>query len=411
MIYDLIVIGGGPAGIISAIRASENGAQVLLVEKNNSLGVKLLITGHGRCNITNIKANNKGSLEKYGSNYRFLYSIFHNFSVEKTLKFFKEIGVKTKIQDNGRVFPKSDKAQDVLDSLVKKLRENKVKIKYRASVKDLKVKNNKIEKIKLHNGGELRAKNFIIATGGKSYPLTGSIGDGYKLLKKLGHTINTPRPALTPIILKEKYIKTIEGLSLKDVNFNIYENNKKKINSSGDIIFTFDGISGPGIIDISSRIGAILSSNVSIKFDFFPELSLDDLNKKLQKDFHKFSKKQLKNYFASMFSLRLATLIINLCKVNKEKKVNAISKTERIELSFLLKNFSFEIAGLKDFNKAMITAGGVDTREINPKTMKSKIVNNLYIVGEVLDLDGPSGGYNLQICWSTGYVAGGSIDF
>ncbi len=411
MIYDVLIIGGGPAGMMAAVKASERGAHVLIIEKNSILGLKLLMTGGGRCNITNTSADSKQEIGVYGSNANFLFSAFNKFSVDDTMEFFRSIGVDLKIEEHGRVFPESNRAKDVQEAFIKYLKEKKVDVMFGAEVKEIIVKNKKIEKVLLADGREILAKNFIIATGGKSYPETGSNGDAYIWLKKLGHTINTPRPALSSIVVKEKIVKQLEGLSLKDLGLNIYKNNKKIISHAGDIIFTSDGLSGPGIIDLSSQIGLILSETLMLQIDFRPEINASELEKKIQNDFHHSNNKMFKNYLSILVSPKLVPVILSLSGVYEEKLINTITKDERKKLIRLLKEFTLEIKGLKGFDKAMITAGGVDPREINPKTMGSKLYQNLFLAGEVLDLDGPSGGYNLQICWSTAYTAGDSVSF
>jgi hypothetical protein len=411
MIYDVIVIGGGPAGMMAAARAGELGARVLLVEKNNQLGVKLLATGHGRCNFTNALADKKETISVYGKNYKFLFSAFSKFSVRSAINFFARLGVVSKEEDNGRIFPKSDKAGDIKQALIKYLKKSNVEVKLNAEVKKVIAKDKKIEKIILASGEEISANNFIITTGGKSYAETGSTGDGYKWLSDLEHKIITPRPALTPVTVKEKFIKNLEGLSLKNIKLSVYENKKKIISRAGEIIFTSDGVSGPAIIDLSEKIGAILPTPTFLRIDFKPEMETAQLDKKLQNDFHLAANKMFKNYLTGLVPPKLVPVIIKLTGINEKKQVNAITKLERQNLVSALKEFTLEVKELKGFTKAMITAGGVDVKEVDPKTMRSKIYKNLYLAGEILDLDGPTGGYNLQICWSTGYVAGESVNF
>lgn len=409
MIYDAIVIGGGPAGMMAAGRAGERGARTLILEKNNQLGLKLLATGHGRSNITNMQADKKETIGVYGKNYKFLFSVFNKFGVLDTINFFNNLGVATKEEDRGRIFPLNDKASDVRGALIKYLKANGAEIRFGAEVKKIEAHDKKITKIILKNGREILSKNFIISTGGKSYAETGSTGDAYKWLADLGHKIITPRPALTPVIVKEKIVKDLEGLSLKDIRISVFENNKKITNRVGEIIFTSDGVSGPAIIDLSERIGALLPAPTFLKIDFKPELESTQLEKKLQTDFHQAHNKMFKNYLIGLVPPKLAPVIIKLSGIDSKKQVNVITKLERQRLVGALKEFTLEIKELKGFNKAMITAGGVDIKEVDPKTMRSKIYKNLYLAGEVLDLDGSSGGYNLQICWSTGFTAGDSV--
>lgn len=411
MLYDVIVIGGGPAGLVAAGRAGERGARVLLLEKNNQLGVKLLMTGHGRCNFTNLLADGKATAGVYGKNYKFLLSVFRKFGVRETINFFAELGMVAKAEERSRVLPLSDKAGEVRESLIKYLEKSGVEVKLGAEVKKVLAVDGKIVKVILSSGREFSAKNFIISTGGKSYPETGSTGSGYEWLLAIGHHIITPRPALTPIIVKEKIVKSLEGLSLKNIGISVYQNNKKIISRIGEILFTADGLSGPAIIDLSGRIGELLSVPTFLKIDFKPEIEPIALDKKLQNDFHEAHGKMLKNYLAGLVPPKLLPVIIKLSGADERKQVSDITKPERQALVHALKDFTLEVKGLKDFNKAMVTAGGIDVKEVDPRTMRSRLYENLFLAGEILDLDGPSGGYNLQICWSTGYLAGESVSF
>jgi len=409
MKYDVIVIGGGPAGMITAGRAGEKGARVLLLEKNWRLGNKLLITGKGRCNITNNLDENRQMVEKFGPMGKFLFSSLNNFGVSDVVNFFESRGVETKVERGGRIFPISDKSSDVLDVLIEYLDKNKVEVKTNIEVKRFVKSEGIIKKIILLNGEELEAKNFVIATGGKSYPATGSSGDGYIWAELLGHKVVKPIPSLTPIIIKDKFVKNLEGLSLKNVEIDLYKNKKKIDSRFGEAIFTGNGMSGPIILDISKRISEIGSDNASLKIDYKPALTFEELDKRIQNDFKEMNNKQFRNSLNHLLPQKLIPIIISLSGIDPEKKVNSVTKEERKKILHLLKEFTVEIEGVVGFSKAIVTAGGVDLSEIDPKTMKSKIINNLYFAGEILDLDGPTGGYNLQICWSTGYCAGNNI--
>lgn len=409
MKYDVIVIGGGPAGMLAAGRAGERGARVLLLEKNRRLGTKLLITGKGRCNITNNLDEKKQMVEKFGKMGKFLFSSLNIFGVSDVVNFFESRGVKTKVERGGRIFPVSDKSSDVLDALVGYLGKSRVDVKTNIEVKSIIKSEGNIKKIVLLNGEELEANGFIIATGGKSYPATGSSGDGYLWAESLGHRVVKPIPSLTPVIIKEKFVKDLEGLSLKNVEISLYKDNKKIDSRFGEAIFTADGMSGPIILDISKKISEIGADNILLRIDFKPALDFRELDKRVQNDFSEMSNKQFKNSLDHLLPQKLIPTIITLSGIDPEKKVNSITKEERKILLHLLKEFTMEISGVVGFSKAIVTAGGVDLSEIDPKTMKSKIINNLYFVGEVLDLDGPTGGYNLQVSWSTGYCAGNNI--
>lgn len=409
MKYDVIIIGGGPAGMMAAGRAGALGQRVLLLEKNQSLGIKLLATGHGRCNLTNTSADQKDLMAVYGVNGKFLFSAFHKFGVAEMINFLKERGIMTKVEDNGRVFPESDKARDVLKVLTDYLAAGNVEIKYNAAVQKIVQNNNKIEKVILENGEELTATNFVISVGGQAYPATGSTGDAYDWLVAMGHTVIKPRPALTSLILQTGFVKTVEGVSLQNIIINLRKNNKKIATKNGAILFTADGLSGPAIIDLSRLVDFDDSVEFTLSLDLLPHVSDIELDKLLQTEFQREGNKMIKNILTPFVPARLGVFLLWLLNIDPEKQLSIITKEERKKIVRLLKNFSMEIKGVKGFDKAMLTAGGVDVREVNPKTMQSKIIANLYFAGEVLDLDGPTGGYNLQICWSTGYVVGDDL--
>lgn len=421
MKYDIIIIGGGPAGMMAAGCAAELSnkesklSRILVIEKNREPGVKLLITGKDRCNITNIKDDIQEIVNKFGKNGKFLYSALNKFGPSEVINFFESRGLKTKIERGGRVFPESDKSLDVRQTLLDYLKELKVEIRKNTSVKKILHKDNKITEIVLHNGNSVSADKYILATGGRSYPVTGSTGDGYKWIQDLGHTLISPKPALTPIIVKEELVRKLEGLSLKNVKISVYQNNKKIDSRFGDAVFTFDGMSGPIIIDMSKKIGQALAESendknnkIEIKIDFKPSLDFQKLDKRIQCDFHEGINKDFKNSLDKLLPKKLIPIIIKLSEIDPDKKVNIISKEERRKLIHLLKEFTLEVTKLKGFQKAIITSGGVKLSEVDSTTMQSKLINNLFFAGEVLDLDGPTGGYNLQVCWSTGYVAGES---
>jgi len=413
MKYDVAVIGGGPAGMIAGGRAGEAGARVILIEKNNFLGKKLLITGKGRCNIAQAEFDGKNLADKFGREGRFLLYGFSVFGPKQVVDFFENLKLKTKIERGGRIFPKSDRAGDVLRTLKSYLGKNRVNVLTGKAVKKIIKKNNKISNIVLENGKEIIADKYIIATGGKSYPMLGSSGNGFNWAKNLGHTIAELKPALTPIKIKERWPKQAQGLNLKNVSISIYQNNKKQDSRFGELLFAHFGITGPIILDISKKIGeflGLLSTKGEIKLvlDLKPALDFEKLDKRLQRDFIKFKKKLFKNSLNDLLPKKLINIIVKLSGIDENKLVNGITKSERHKLVKLLKGMEMTPVGLLGFDKAIITSGGVSLREIDAKTMKSKIIDNLYFAGEILNLDGPTGGYNLQVCWSTGYVAGDS---
>jgi predicted Rossmann fold flavoprotein len=391
---------------MAAGRAAELGAKVVLLEKNSALGKKLLLTGNGRCNITQIDHDARGFVEKLGKNGKFLFSAFSLFGPKEVVDFFAEKNLETKVEKNGRVFPITDDAIDVLSTLTKYLKDNGVEIITNAEVIGFEFAENKISGVKLKDQ-IITADKFILSTGGKSYPATGSTGDGYAWAKELGHTIITPLPALTPIKIKEDWVSDLQGLSLENANVNLWQNEKKQGSFQGEMLFTHFGLSGPMIIDASKEINALLQNGpVIIELELFPEFTIPELDKKLVLAFQDNNRKDIKNYFREILSRKMLDLILKLTEIDPDKKLNFLTKKERQKIVALLKSLKFTVSNVLGFDQAMITSGGVMLKEIDPKTMRSKIIENLFFAGEILDLDGPTGGYNLQICWSTGYVAG-----
>ncbi|MDO8261281.1 MAG: NAD(P)/FAD-dependent oxidoreductase [Candidatus Magasanikbacteria bacterium] len=404
----IAIIGGGPAGMMAAGRAGELGARVILLEKNSELGIKLLATGNGRCNLSNYVDSARDLVKRFGKNGNFLFSALHKFGVQETLEFFSHRGLLMKVEKDNRVFPKSERAHDVLQVLVQYLDKGKVEIKKNSAVRKIVAGENKIEKIILNNGEEIIADTYIFAVGGKSYPATGSTGDGFAWLKSLGHSVVKPRPVLGPIVLRDKFVKALEGLSLKDVEIGVYKNDKKVCSTNGDAIFTFDGLSGPAIFDISRAIDFSIDDELELRIDFFAKLDLKKFDIYLQKIFSENNNRLLRNVLATLVPTRLAEVLENTFQLDGDKKINTVSKEERLKIAGLLKSLSFQIRGIAGFERAMVTAGGVSLNEVDPKTLKSKLIDNLYFAGEILDLDGPTGGFNLQACWTTGFVAGES---
>ncbi len=414
----VVVIGGGPAGMMSAIMAKEAGNEVILIEKMKSLGRKLLITGKGRCNITSSLPMEE-FIKNTPGNGKFLYSVFNNFSNKDIIKFLNKEGLEVKEERGNRIFPVTDKSQDVLDCFIKKLKKDKVEIHYNEKVEEILYDKKEDEKIVTGvrtSKGEIKADKVILATGGKSYPLTGSTGDGYCLAQKLGHTITNLKPSLVPIEIFEKSIcKNLQGLSLRNVSIKIIDNeNKKEIYSDfGEMLFTHFGVSGPIILSSSAHLvryknidEKFKNKNIKIIVDFKPALSEEKLEARILRDFKEFKNKQFKNSLDKLLPQKLIPVIIKLSNINENKKVNEITKEERKQLVVLLKNFTLTLEKLRPIEEAIITSGGINIKEINPKTMESKLVKNLYFAGEIIDVDSYTGGFNLQIAYSTGYVAG-----
>ena len=404
--FDVVVVGAGPAGMMAAGKAAENGARVLLIDKNKDPGKKLLMTGQGRCNITQVKYGRQEFIQKLGSSGKFLHSSFSFFGPKDVVAFFNQKDLETKTERGGRVFPTTDKADDVLDILKKYLQQGNVEMMTGRKVIGFTKKNEKIECVKLKKE-KVYANNFIISTGGKSYPTTGSTGDGYTWARKLGHTIIPLAPSLSPLNTKEKWINELQGLSLKNVQLDIFQNDKKHDSRFGEMLFTHFGISGPITLDMSKEIYQLLKNGrVFARIDLKPALDFTKLDNRLQRDLLQDAKKDFKNYLPTLLPKKLIPVIIKLSKIEPSRKLHSINKQERKALVNLLKGLSFEISGSTGFNHAIVTSGGVDTKEVDSKTMRSRKIENLFFAGEVLDLDGPTGGFNLQICWSTGFSAG-----
>ena len=405
--WDVVVIGGGPAGLMSAGIAAKSGAKVILVEKNETMGKKLLLTGGGRCNLTNAEPDHRKFVSKYGKKGNFLFTPFSIFGVENTIRFFEKLGLKTKVEPGFRVFPESDSALDVLGVLTKFGANNGVEYRLGMSVTHIKKDKGQIESVILEDGEEIRGKNFIIATGGKSYPETGSTGDGFKWLAKLGHKIIEPNPSLVPIKIKENWIGDFAGITLEDVAISVYQNDKKMMGKRGRLLFTHDGLSGPTILNMSKDIGELLSDGeVKIYIDFFPGVGLDIMNQMMIQNFEENAIKKIKNLSFKEVPEKIYLKILNLIGMDEEWFANEVRKAERTSIQDMFKKFPMTVKGLHGFDKAIVSSGGVDLKEVDFKEMRSKLYSNLFMVGDILDFDRNSGGYSLQICWTTGYIAG-----
>lgn len=402
----VVVIGGGAAGLMAAGTSAKRGIETVLMEKNDRLGKKILITGKGRCNITN-NTDVQGLIENTPGNGNFLYSAFYTFSNEDLIEFFNKRGLKTKVERGGRVFPISDKASDVVDSLTKFVRKNGVKILFNSSVADISVEKNKVKGVILKDGSKFECDSVILATGGASYPGTGSTGDGYKIASRLGHSIIKLKPSLVPLETDENWVKDLQGLTLKNVSISLLDLKGKKVYSDfGEMIFTHFGVSGPVILSSSRHILDYDYKNIRLIIDLKPALSEEKLDDRVKRDFEKYSRKQFKNSLGDLLPKKLVPVIVKLSDIPPYKYVNQITREERRILVKLLKGLELSITGSRPIEEAIVTAGGVSTDEINPSTMESKIVKGIFFAGEIIDVDAYTGGFNLTIAFSTGYVAG-----
>lgn len=408
----VLVIGGGAAGMMAAVFAARGGREVHVFEKNEKLGKKLFITGKGRCNITN--AGDMDTLfTSVVSNPKFLYSAFYGFTNEQTITFFEELGVPVKIERGNRVFPVSDHSSDVIGALSREMNRLGVEVHLHAEVEKILTDRENpelIRGIRLKNGKEVAGDACIVATGGISYPSTGSTGDGLRFAEELGLKVTELFPALVPMEVKEWYAKELQGLSLRNVTAAIYDGKKKLYEEFGEMLFTHYGVSGPIIISASSSVGKKLKEKeLRLCIDLKPALTQEQLDQRILRDFEENRNKQFKNSVDRLFPAKLKPIMIELSGISPEKKVNEISKEDRIRFVKLIKEFPMTLTGLRSYKEAIITKGGVSVKEINPGTMESKKIKGLYFIGEVLDLDALTGGFNLQIAWSTAAAAGNAV--
>ena len=401
----VIVVGAGPAGMMAAITAGKD-HEVILLDGNERIGKKLYITGKGRCNVTNAKDISE-FFDFIPGNPHFLYSSLYTFTNEDTIKFFEDEGIKIKVERGGRVFPDSDKSSDIIRGLSNGLSKANVKILLNHRVTDIVTENNIIKEVIVNDNEHIKGDYFILATGGASYPLTGSRGDGQRFSKKIGHKIIDLKPSLVPIETCDKWVSELMGLSLKNVEVTIFEGKKSVYKDLGEMLFTHFGVSGPLILSASRFVKG--STDYTLSIDLKPALDEIELDKRIQRDFKKFINKDFKNSLDDLLPKKLIPIIIGLSNISETKKVNEITKEERKRLVELIKNLKMKVKGLRNITEAIVTAGGVDTKEIDPSTMKSKIINNLSLAGEVIDVDAFTGGYNVQIALSTGYIAGTNI--
>ncbi len=405
----VLVAGGGAAGMFAAITAARNGHDVCLLEKNEKLGKKLFITGKGRCNITNA-CDMETLSASVVSNSRFLYSSFYGFTNQDAIRFFEELGVKTKTERGERVFPESDHSSDVIRAMERELNRLHVKIRLHTEVEKILAENGQFVKVKLADGEMAAGDACIVATGGLSYQSTGSTGDGYRFARECGHSIVPCRPSLVPMEVKEEWIRRLMGLSLRNVTVSVYQGKKRLFQEFGEMLFTHYGVSGPLIISASSYVGpALKDRDLRLEIDMKPALNEEQMDLRVRRDFEENHNRQFKNALGKLFPSKLIPVMVELSGIDPEKKVNVISREERRRFVHFIKHLPMTVTGLRDFNEAIITRGGVQTKEVDPGTMESKYVRGLYFAGEVLDLDALTGGFNLQIAWSTAYAAGSSI--
>ena len=406
----VIIVGGGAAGMLAGIIAARNGCQVVLYEKNEKLGKKIFITGKGRCNVTN-NCDPEELLQAVKSNNKFLYSAFYSFNSQDMMALLEESGVPLKTERGNRVFPVSDHSSDIIRGLERLLRRYDVHIRLRKEVQEILVEDGRAAGIRLKDGYEDRAQAVVVATGGLSYPTTGSTGDGYRFARETGHTVTDCMPSLVPLTVSEDYIGEMAGLSLRNVELTIRNGKKILYQDFGEMMFTHKGITGPPVLSASSSIGKQLKKQGTLEgyIDLKPALSSEQLDERILREFENAKNKQFKNVIGVLFPSSLTPVIIRLGGIPEDKVIHEISREERLNFVSIIKAFPFTIDGLGGYSEAVITKGGISVKEINPGTMESKKIPRLYFAGEVLDLDAVTGGYNLQIAWSTGYLAGMAV--
>lgn len=406
----VLIVGGGAAGMFASIFAARNGNEVHVFEKNEKLGKKIYITGKGRCNITNA-SDMETLFANMVTNEKFMYSSFYGYTNQDVMTFFEEAGLKIKIERGNRVFPSSDHASDVIQTLEREMKRQGVQIHLYCAVKRVIAEDGTFSALELADGSRVEGDCCIIATGGLSYPTTGSTGDGYQFARTLGHTVTELRPSLVPIETKEFFVPELMGLSLRNVEVRICDGKKELYREFGEMLFTHFGVSGPLILSASAYVGKLLQKKkeLSLFIDLKPALTEAQLDARLIREFEENHNKQFKNAIGGLFPAKLTPVMIEQSGIDPEKKVNVISREERQRLVHLIKNFELTLTRLRDFKEAIITNGGIQVKEIQPSTMESKLVQGVYFAGEVLDLDALTGGFNLQIAWSTGYAAGSNI--
>ncbi len=400
-----VIIGGGPAGLIAAGRLNARGKEAVLIEKNPMLGKKLRITGKGRCNITNA-CDIAEIFENIPHNASFMYSAIYSFSNTDVVSLLESLGLETKVERGQRVFPKSDSAHDVAKALEKYAIGKNVRL-LRGAVSNIIIADGKVRKVVLNDGREIECESVIVATGGASYPLTGSTGDGYRFAKEAGHTVIEPKASLVPVVTHEKWVQALMGVSLRNIALCVREQNGREVYSDfGELLFTHFGVSGPVILSASAHMREPENKKYTLHIDLKPALTNEQLDKRILRDFSEMQNKHLINALDGLLPKKMIEPIIEIAGLDKHKSVNQISKAERCALVSVLKDLRLTVKGFRPISEAIVTSGGVHVKEINPSTMESKLVNGLYFAGEVIDVDAYTGGFNLQIAFSTGYLAG-----
>ena len=409
-IWNVAVIGGGPAGLMAAGHLGNAGLQVILLEKNPILGKKLLITGGGRCNVTNAEFDTRALLAKYGVAGKYLASPFAAWGARETIDFFEERGMPIRVEAEKRAFPVSNRVQSVHDVLVGYMKEGGVTVRIHAQVKRLEKNDNQITAAILRDGTAIRANMFILATGGKSRPETGSTGDGFVWLKRLGHTVSVSNAALVPISVNDAWAKRLAGVSLKDAKVTLFQASEKQESTIGKILFTHEGLSGPAILNLSRSIGELLHyAPVNLEIDLLPQMGYEKINERLQDLFKKEHVKKLKNALRELIPSALVDPVLELARASGDTACNSVTRADRIALTKLLKHIPLSVKGLLGLDKAVVTSGGVSLDEIDTRSFQSRLFPNLYILGDVLDISRPSGGYSLQLCWTSAFVAAKQI--
>lgn len=401
---DILVIGAGPAGMMAACKAAEQGAKVTLVERNQFCGIKLNITGKGRCNITNC-CDEQSLMQNMTCNAKFLYSAFHAFPPKDVMVFFEALGVPLKVERGNRVFPVSDRAKDVSGALLRRLHELGVTI-IQGRCNEILTENGSVSGLKLDDGRVLSADCIILATGGRSYPRTGSDGDGYKIAQALGHTVKPPKPSLVPLLAEGNDCAKLEGLSLKNIRLTVTKDQKIIFSDFGEMVFTAKGISGPLVLSASAHLDRKNTFPYTVSLDLKPALDSETLDKRLLRDFEQQMNRDFSNALSGLLPAKMIPVIIQRSGISAHEKVHNITKVQREKLGNLLKAFTLTVTNMGSWHEAVVTNGGIHIKEVNPKTMESKLISGLYFAGEILDVDAYTGGFNLQIAWSTGYCAG-----